>query len=204
VAIFTSIVATLCFDYFYLPPAGTLNIYSFSDWISLGAFLLASIIISYLNASAKENKSKVNSLNKTLLQIKEFGERLLSMPQDNITLSGIAKETLNIFSLEYCSIHVYGAGKWQHFTGAASSDIPKEIENKLKNIQDHPTDLLEIADEYTSGVLYAQINKGKSMLALLAVKSESLPTDAMGTIAYMIGVQINKIMKDEENKEKKV
>ena len=46
VAITTSIVATLCFDYFYLPPVGTFYIAAFSDWISLAAFLLALCIIS--------------------------------------------------------------------------------------------------------------------------------------------------------------
>jgi K+-sensing histidine kinase KdpD len=40
VALTTSVVATLCFDYFYLPPFGTFNIVAFSDWISLAAFLL--------------------------------------------------------------------------------------------------------------------------------------------------------------------
>jgi K+-sensing histidine kinase KdpD len=196
VAIITSFSAALCFDYFYLPPFGTFYINAFSDWISLAAFLLASIIISYLTASAEENKVKAIVLNKTLAQIKEFGERLLSIPPDQLTLAGITRDTLNTFSLDYCSIHVYGEGKWQHFTGSASSDIPQEIGNKLKYFEDHATDLLEIADEEAMGVTFAQINKGKSALALLAVKSKMLPAEAVGTIAYMIGVQLSNIMKD--------
>lgn len=191
IAIITSFIATLCFDYFYLTPVGTFNISAFSDWISLAAFLLASVIISHLTASAAENKIKANVLNKTLMQIKEFGKWLLSIPQDQLTLSEIANETLNIFSLEYCSIHVYGEGKWQHFTGIASSSIPKNIEHKLKYFEDHSTDIIEFADENMFGVTYAQIHKGQSTLALLAVKSDILPADAIGAIAYMIGVRID-------------
>jgi len=59
VAIITSIVATLCFDYFYLPPAGTFNITAPSDWIALAAFLLTSVIISRLTASAADHAAKV-------------------------------------------------------------------------------------------------------------------------------------------------
>jgi K+-sensing histidine kinase KdpD len=191
VAITTSIIATLCFDYFYLTPVGTLNISSFSDWISLTAFLLTSVIISHLTASAAENKSNATMLNKTILQIKEFAEWLLSIPQEHLTLSEIAEETLKVFSLNYCSIHVYGEGKWQHYTGVASSAIPHDIENRLQSFEDHSTDVMEIADENMFGVTYAQINKGTSTLALLAVKSDTLPADAIGAIAYMIGVRIS-------------
>jgi hypothetical protein len=194
VAISTSIVATLCFDYFFLPPFGTFNITAFPDWISLAAFLLASVIISRLTASAAENSVKASMLNKTMVQLKKFGERLLSMPHDQLTLSGIAREALHIFSLEYCSIHVYGEGKWRHFTGAAPPNIPEEIEKRLNFLKDHPTDLIELAEENMLGVRYMQIIKGTTLFALLAVKSRTLPTDALGTIAYLIGVHLNIVM----------
>ena len=70
VAIITSLTAALCFDYFYLPPVGTFSITAFSDWISLFAFLLASVMISSLTASAAENKIKATVLTRTQVQLK--------------------------------------------------------------------------------------------------------------------------------------
>jgi K+-sensing histidine kinase KdpD len=198
VATTTSIVATLCFDYYFLPPFGTFYIAAFSDWISLAAFLLASLIISRLTAAAAENKGKANVLNKTMVQMKEFGEWLLSVHKDQLTLTGIAQQVLTIFSLEYCSIHVYGEGKWQHFTGTAANEISKEIEKQLMVFHDHSRNLIELADENILGVRYVQISKGPLTLALLAVKSETLPAEAAGTIAYMIGVQLGTIMADTD------
>jgi two-component system sensor histidine kinase KdpD len=194
VAITTSLVATLCFDYFYLPPAGTLNIAAFADWISLAAFLLASVIISRLTASAADNGDRADVLERTVVQLSEFGKFLLSVPHDQLTLSGVAKEALRIFTLDYCSIHVYGEGKWQHYTGSAASPVSDEIENRLKSLQDHPRDLMELADENALGVRYVQINEGKTPLALLAVRSRTLPVDAIGTIAYMTGVRLSMTM----------
>jgi hypothetical protein len=121
------------------------------------------------------------------------------MPPDRLTLSGIAQEARNIFALEYCSIHVYGEGKWRHFSGASPSSVPGEVENTLKQYQDHPTDFMELAEENMLGVRYMRINKGTSLLALLAVKSRTLPTDAMGTIAYMIGVRLSSVVEDAKN-----
>jgi K+-sensing histidine kinase KdpD len=195
-AFITSFIAAFCFDFFYLPPTGTLNIGAFEDWISLTAFLLTSVIISHLTSSAAMNKANAAILKKALIKTKEFGERLISIPDEKLTLSVIAKESLDVFSLEYCSIHVYGEGKWRHFTGMSSTDIPQEIEKRLNYFQDHSTDLLEIADEHVSGVTVAQIKKGDLTLALLAVKSKTLPFEVVGTIAYMIGVRISAIMKD--------
>jgi two-component system, OmpR family, sensor histidine kinase KdpD len=194
VAVTTSVVATLCFDYFYLPPFGTFNITAFSDWISLAAFLLASVIISHLAAAAAENRSDAGALTKTLAQLTEFGEWLLSMPQDQITLTEIATKALDLFSLEYCSIHVYGEGKWRHFTGTASTDISRQIENRMQAFQDHPSGVMELADEDMLGVQFMKIATGTTALALLAVKSRALSTDAIGAIAYMIGTHIRVIV----------
>lgn len=190
VAITTSIVATLCFDYFYLPPFGTFNITALSDWISLAAFLLASVIISRLTASAAEHAAKAKLMNETLLQLKEFGEWLSSLPHDQLTLSRIAQEALRVFALEYCSIHVYGEGKWQHFTGAAAANLSQEVETRLNLAQDHPTDFLEFTSENDLGVEYVQINKGTSPSGWLVVKGRNLPGNAIGILASMIGVRL--------------
>lgn len=52
VSTFMSIVATLAFDYFYLPPIGTLNITDPQDWVALIAFLVTAGIGSDLAARA--------------------------------------------------------------------------------------------------------------------------------------------------------
>jgi two-component system sensor histidine kinase KdpD len=196
VGIITSIVAALCFDYFYLPPFGTFAITAFSDWISLAAFLIASVIISRLTASAAENKSDATLLCNSLLLLKEFGTWLLSIPADQITLSNIAGEILRLFSLEYCSIHVYRKGKWRHYTGAAATgDIFRQIENQINLHQDHQADLTEIVDEYMLGVQYMKINDGAEPQALLVVKTRTLPAEVIGAIASMAGIRIMEIVK---------
>jgi two-component system sensor histidine kinase KdpD len=190
ISFLTSIVASLCFDYYFLPPFGTFYIASFSDWLSLAAFLLTSVIISHLSTSAVDNKTQASILNKSLKQLKEFGERLLSLRTENLTLSEIAQEALNVFSLEYCSIHVYGDGKWRHFTGSAASTISQEVENYLKVFKDHPIDVMDFVEENMLEVRYSRISKGKEAFALLAVKSKTLPTEVIGTIASMICVRL--------------
>lgn len=198
VAITTSVVATLCFNYFFLPPIGTFTIAAFDDWISLAAFLLTAVAISRLTSSALENSRKVADLDKALSQLKQFGAWLLATPQDRFTLSGIAEEALRIFALEYCSIHVYTEGKWHQFTGSAASDLSREVSSRLKALGDHPTNLMELVEENALGVRYMQINQGSSPLALLAVKGRALPAGAFGAMANMIGVCLMQIVKEKQ------
>ena len=193
VAIAISVVATLCFDYFYLPPLGTFHIDAFSDWISLAAFLLASVIISRLTASASENVAKVRALDLALTELREFGEWLSSMPNSQLTLSGTAQEALRVFSLEYCSIHVYGEGKWRHLTGSSTVEVSPEIEPRLKYFQDHPADLIDLAEESLLGVRYMRINKGTTPVAVMAVKSNTLPAEALEALACLVGVRLSTV-----------
>ena len=53
-AVVVSIVATLFFNYFYLPPIGRFIIYDSHNWVALFAFLFTWVVISRLTASANE------------------------------------------------------------------------------------------------------------------------------------------------------
>jgi len=198
VALTASIVATLCYDYYYLPPRGTFNIAAFSDWVSLAAFLLTSVIISRLTASAAEHSAKAHRLDAGLIHLKEFGLRLLSIPDNQMSLSKIAQETLSVFSLEYCSIHVYDDSKWHHFTGVAKSDVSQKIENQLDASKDHEANLMEIADENMLDVQYIQVNESKSTRAVLVVKTEAVSNNVLAAIAAMLEIRIAEIMKNKK------
>lgn len=190
VAIVTSVLATLCFDYFYLPPVGTFDIYAFADWISLVAFLLATVIISRLTASAAESRKNATELQTTVLQLTTLGKWLSSIPEDQLELPGIAKGVLDIFSLELCSIYVSSEGKWQHSIGTAASPIFEEMEKQMKGFVDQPDSLMELAAENIPGIRYMPHTDGKIPPVVLVVKGDALPTNAIGAIAGMIGLRL--------------
>ncbi len=56
-AIAASIAGMLCFNYFFLPPIGTLTIADPQNWIALFAFVVTAVIASHLSSSAKNNRS---------------------------------------------------------------------------------------------------------------------------------------------------
>jgi K+-sensing histidine kinase KdpD len=186
-----SILAAISFNYFYLPPVGQFTIASFPDIVSFIAFLLTSLFISRLTASAAENSLKAKNYDAALVQLKELSDCLLSTPENELTLSKIAQETLRIFSLDYCSIRGYGENKWHHFSGTAMRDISTDIEKgSLKLDHDHPTDIMQFADESILGVQFIQVYRGAQPHALLAIKSSRLPENIIKNIAGVIGIRL--------------
>ena len=162
--------------------------------------LLTAVAISRLTSNAHNNFNKASHLDHTLTDLNEFGHWLLSIPHDQLLLSAIAARVVQTFRLPYCSIHVYVEGKWHHFTGAAGTVISPEIAGKLKVIEDHSTNLMELVEEHESGARYIQIKQGDSPLALLVVKGgDALPANALGTLGNMIGVRINEALQNRSS-----
>lgn len=193
IAIATSIVATMCFNYFFLPPIGTWRIDAFDDWISLTAFLLTAIAISRLTASASEHTQQRRLLEKTDSQLKEFALWLLSMPREHITLQKVAEEAVRIFSLQHCSIHLHDQEKWKHFSGTGSNPLSKSVEENLELSVARPV-AIELLNEESLGVRYTQIRKGMEPFLVLVVKSADLPASAMNILASMVGLLVPDIL----------
>ncbi len=60
VAVLTSIAAMLCFNFFFLPPVGTLTIADPQNWVALFVFLVVSLVASNLSAAARDREALAN------------------------------------------------------------------------------------------------------------------------------------------------
>src|SRR5215510_9723559 len=49
-----SVVAVLCFNFFFLPPVGTFTIADPQNWVALFAFLLTAIVASQMSGRARQ------------------------------------------------------------------------------------------------------------------------------------------------------
>src|SRR3954452_22170759 len=56
-----SVAAMLCFNYFFLPPTGTLTIEEPANWVALLSFLIASTFASRLVATARRRAEEAQS-----------------------------------------------------------------------------------------------------------------------------------------------
>jgi K+-sensing histidine kinase KdpD len=59
--IVASLLGVFCFNFFFLPPVGTLSIASSENWIALAAFLITAITVGQLYARAKRRAEEANA-----------------------------------------------------------------------------------------------------------------------------------------------
>jgi two-component system sensor histidine kinase KdpD len=55
-----SVAATLAFDYFFLPPVGSLDIADPQDWVALFSFVVTAVLGSSLSARAHSRALEAN------------------------------------------------------------------------------------------------------------------------------------------------
>ena len=60
-ALLASVLAMLCFNFFFLPPLGTFNIAATDNWIALFAFLITAVTAGQLSASVKKRAEEAES-----------------------------------------------------------------------------------------------------------------------------------------------
>jgi len=83
-AIVTSVLAVICFNFFYLPPVGTFRIRDPDNWIALIVFLVTAVTAGELSARAKARAEEADAARREV-------ERLYQELQDKFEQSSQAK-----------------------------------------------------------------------------------------------------------------
>ena len=81
-AALASILATLVFNFFFLPPVGTFTIADPQNWVALSSFLATAIIASRLSAKAKARASDAIERQRDLERLYAFSRAMLLIFSD--------------------------------------------------------------------------------------------------------------------------
>jgi two-component system sensor histidine kinase KdpD len=98
-AIIASIAGMLCFNFFFLPPVGTLTIADPQNWVALFAFLVTSVAGSELSARAKRRAVEAMKRQQEMERLYELSRNLLLLNQQSPAGSQVASRILQVFDL---------------------------------------------------------------------------------------------------------
>jgi two-component system, OmpR family, sensor histidine kinase KdpD len=97
-SVVASIVATFCFNYFFLPPVGTWAIAEPENWVALFAFLVSALITSELSNRARRRTSEMERLY-------ALGRSMLAMDTAQPIADQIAAELARICEIPSVTIY---------------------------------------------------------------------------------------------------
>jgi two-component system sensor histidine kinase KdpD len=101
VSVVMSVAAMLAFNYFFLPPFGSLVIADPQNWVALIAFLVVAILASRLSTSARQQAADASARERDIEKLYKFSQSLLE--------SGNVMELLNRIPVQIVDIFEVGA-----------------------------------------------------------------------------------------------
>jgi len=103
-AVFMSIIATLAFNYFFLPPIGSLAIADPQNWVALFAFLITAVAASELSARARREGIAAVERRRELERLYGFSQLLLSSDNAAELLNAIPRYIVESFGVRSAAI----------------------------------------------------------------------------------------------------
>jgi two-component system sensor histidine kinase KdpD len=210
VAVATSVIATLCFNYFFLPPVGTFTIADPHNWIALVSFLIVSTVASRLSASAQARAREALDRRNELTRLFDLTRDILLTTEQEGALAAIARHVARRFELDRVAIAVPSRDGWQVHQGGAdnaelnSSDLDRafaasagvmEFDARTRAYGGHR----EVGSE--SGPLtLAPIRIGSRTIGLLATGGRPLEPGTRDAVAGIVAIALERSQFLEERR----
>jgi two-component system sensor histidine kinase KdpD len=103
-SVFMAVIATLAFNYFFLPPYGTLAIADPQNWIALFAFLITAVTASELSERAGREARNAHERRREVERLYGFSQQLLSSDNAAELLNRIPRYVVDSFGVRSAAI----------------------------------------------------------------------------------------------------
>jgi two-component system sensor histidine kinase KdpD len=123
VAVATSVVAMLMFNFFFLPPVGTFTIADPQNWVALFAFLAVSLVASNLSSKARAREREALERRDEMARLFDLSRDVLLMTDSREAITLLARFIARRFDLDYVAICLPRGADWEIAAGG-----PAEVE----------------------------------------------------------------------------
>ncbi|HXR33189.1 MAG TPA: DUF4118 domain-containing protein [Verrucomicrobiae bacterium] len=179
-----SVAATLAFDYFFLPPVGSLNIADPHDWIALSSFLVTAVIGSHLSARARNQAREANRRRQEVERLYDLSQRLLHMGSSAELCSAIPQCIVESFGARGASLFI--SSKQEFYR--AGLDLAQLDEGLQRLIATGEERYVEEA----SGDCFVALRSGKNVIGSLGISALVLSKETLNALGSLVAVSIER------------
>jgi two-component system sensor histidine kinase KdpD len=183
-AALASVLATLVFNFFFLPPVGTFTIADPQNWVALSSFLATSLIASRLSAKAKARASEAIERQSDLERLYAFSRAMLLIDKSAPFARQLVEKLVEIFNLEAAVLYERHTGDF-HCVGTAGTG---DIENDLREavlLGGHP-------HEKRSSCVIVGVNRGTEPVASMALRGATMPEAVLQGVANLVAIGLER------------
>jgi two-component system, OmpR family, sensor histidine kinase KdpD len=183
-----AIVALLGFNFFFLPPVGTLTIADPQNWVAFLAFLVTAIIASQLSGRARQRELDASARQRDLERLYALSRSLLLSERGGSMPGEIARQIADAFDLQ--SVGVYDR-RTDRASWAGSREMPtadvmlREVARRAVSLHD------------ASGLTVTAIHLGGAPIGSVGLTAVGLSDTVLNSIANLAAIGLERSRADE-------
>src|SRR5579863_3918001 len=184
VSVFMSLVAVLAFNYFFLPPVGTLTIADPQNWVALFAFLVTSIVGSQLSARIRKEADSAHQRRREIERLYKFSQKLLA--EGNVIQLMNAIPNYIVESFEGGAAELFLPQKDKFYRsgfGAAHLD-----EEKMKSVFLRDEGVFESQE----GLYFIPVRMGVRPIGSLGISGSRLSRQTLDAVGSLVAIAIER------------
>jgi two-component system sensor histidine kinase KdpD len=184
VSVFMSVVAMLAFNYYFLPPIGTLTIADPQNWVALFAFLFSSIMGSQLSARIRKEADEAHHRRREIERLYRFSQKLLGEGNVIQLMNAIPNYIVDSFEAGAAELFLPQKDKfYRSGFGAAHLD---EEQMKTAFLRDETTMDAQL------GLYFFPVRLGVRPLGSLGISGSQLSRQTLDAIGSLVAIAIER------------
>ena len=178
-----SVAAMLCFNFFFLPPIGTLTIADPQNWIALFAFLATSLTASQLSARAKRRTHEAEERRAEVERLYALSRALLLVD----TSQPIAKQIVHQVALTcgFPGVALYVRANGEIYrVGLADTDVESKLrESAVRSV---------VLTDSDKNLIITPIRLGGEPIGALAFSGAAFSDAALQSLLNLVAIAIER------------
>jgi two-component system, OmpR family, sensor histidine kinase KdpD len=188
-ALTASVLATLCFNFFFFPPIGALRIDDPLNWVALIAFLTTSIAASQLSDRARRRTREALNRQLEMERLYAVGRAILLADLQRPLGEQIVREIARIYDLAF-------VGLYDRASDAVHQAGPEEVSNITTRLRDTAITGTLFRDEEARMVV-TPVSFGAQPVGSLALKGLFLSDAALQALSNLVSLGLEKARAQE-------
>lgn len=184
IATTTAIVATLAFNYFFLPPVRTFTISDPQNWIALLAFLASAILASRLSERARREAENATRRRKEVERLYFLSQQLLATENVMELLNSIPHYVCEAFGLQAAAMYL-PKRKEVYRTGL---DHPELSEDQLESVSGRG----ELVVDEERQLCFVPLRIGVRPVGSLGLEGAVLSRETLEAVGSLIAISIER------------
>jgi len=186
-----SVVATVCYNFFFFPPLYTLTIAAPANWFALAAFLISSVTVNRLVVTARVLAQKAEQRRNEIETLYALSVDLFAATNRVGALGEAAGRALQLLGARAGGLVLFdGGGTYRQTVVSWNGDKPDEVEDLIAGVGRHRVPL-EIPSALGRDV-YLPLFAGERTAGVLAARGTTASKRALESAARLVALAIER------------